>query len=70
MGIDEYKRRVIDLFRGTRRWINPPPNVPQATEEQWQAMAECVLCASNIGIGHADIIDATVDPPEVKHGQK
>lgn len=36
MTIEEYKRRVIDLYKSGR-----------ATDEQWEAMAECVHMISD-----------------------
>jgi len=75
MDYDEYKRRAIELFRGTalgrkgggKTWRR----APKATEEQWQAMAECILYVrerDDCDIAYP--ITAAVDPPEVTHGQE
>lgn len=51
MTITEYKRRVIELFKSGR-----------ATEEQWQEMANAVMCASEDYYEAVPEIDATVQP--------
>lgn len=48
MQIDEYERRVIELFKSG-----------SATDEQWQEMAACVLGASEINDA-VPAIDAAV----------
>ena len=74
MNLDEYKRRVIELFQGPLGYglYGDERDEPQATEEQWQAMADAVFYAARYGPdgmrAMIQCIDATVDPPEVTYG--
>jgi len=73
MNLDEYKCRVIELFRGdTCPSCHEIHERIRATEEQWQAMADAVFYAARYGPdgmrAMIQCIDAAVDPPEVKHG--
>jgi hypothetical protein len=51
ISINEYRERVIALFKSG-----------QATEEQWQEMAQAVLESSESGSGSTMLIDLAVDP--------
>jgi hypothetical protein len=53
MNIDEYKQKVIDLFKSRI-----------ATEEQWQEMASVVLAASESNCDATRHIDAAVYPDD------
>lgn len=48
MNIDEYKAAVIALFKSGN-----------ATDEQWEEMASCILCASE-GSDGTDAIDDVI----------